>query len=81
MAELPDTCASCSRPFTADRPACVDKYHRTNPICSECYKDPVRAKATADNPDDPLSWWNKPRRASAHPRSNPLGNDRTSNRT
>jgi hypothetical protein len=38
----------------------VDMYHRLTPLCTDCYYDPIIAKRTASNPDDPESWWNKP---------------------
>ena len=51
-------CAFCKKP---DSGMHVDNYHRETPLCEECYYDPVRAKATASNPDDPESWWNSAR--------------------
>jgi hypothetical protein len=37
----------------------VDPYHHLTPLCGDCYADPKKAKATASNPDDPRSWWNR----------------------
>jgi hypothetical protein len=51
-------CAFCKK---RDSDMHVDEYHRFTPLCEECYYDPVRAKATASNPDDPKSWWNRAR--------------------
>jgi hypothetical protein len=38
----------------------VDDYHQQTPLCGDCYRDAKKAKATASNPDDPISWWNAP---------------------
>jgi len=43
-------CAFCKKP---DSGMHVDNYHRETPLCEECYYVPLRAKATASNPDDP----------------------------
>jgi hypothetical protein len=56
MTKPATTCTYCREPSAG--PMHVDKYHRFAPLCGDCYYDPVAAKATASNPDDPTSWWN-----------------------
>jgi hypothetical protein len=54
-------CAHCKVKF-GGQPLAIphyDAYHR-KPLCQKCYCDPVIARATASNPDDPNSWWNDP---------------------
>jgi hypothetical protein len=56
----PENCSYCGKPF--DGPECVahvDDYHRLTPLCGECYANPVAAKATASDPENPTSWWNQ----------------------
>jgi hypothetical protein len=63
MTKMATTCTYCRRPFAG--PAHVDRYHRFTPLCGDCYCDPVAAKATASNPNDPTSWWNRREREAA----------------
>jgi hypothetical protein len=51
-----DHCCFCG---VRDKFLHVDKYHRLTPLCGDCYHDPKIAKATASDPDDPSSWWNR----------------------
>jgi hypothetical protein len=63
-------CASCGVLFVVnDLTPHSDSYHADTMLCGECYADPVRAKATASNPDDPTSWWNKPAPTNGRARS------------
>jgi hypothetical protein len=48
-------CACCS----GDGATYVDRYHRLSPLFGKCYGDPVKAKATASEPNDPSSWWSR----------------------
>jgi hypothetical protein len=52
-------CAYCGVEFGDDIVSHTDDYHRrTRTLCGRCYENPVAAKATASDPDDPDSWWN-----------------------
>jgi hypothetical protein len=55
-------CAYCGLEFGSKGGGVIphtDKYHRENALCGQCYQNPVAAKATASEPDDPESWWNR----------------------
>lgn len=51
-------CTHCGAPFSDKEYANVDKYHRETPLCSKCYDDHDRCRATA-SAYDPTSFWNR----------------------
>ena len=50
-------CTYCGVAFDDKEHGHVDKYHRRTPLCSGCYADHDRCRATA-SAYDPTSFWN-----------------------